>query len=174
VDMQFYKTFWGLQKLFVQRELVHKPLHWKELVEGVPLLFSAFASQGHMDDVEGGDEGGKKKEKSKKAKKDRGSKGSSPRSSSGAAAGATAVAAETAAASATITNESYFAKFLTSSHLMSLELRDPHFRRHILVQVTPASLAQLPIHGTDGNSCLMCAIAAADFFPASAEPPRSG
>lgn len=174
VDMQFYKTFWGLQKLFVQRELVHKPLHWKELVEGVPLLFSAFASQGHMDDVEGGDEGGKKKEKSKKAKKDRGSKGSSPRSSSGAAAGATAVAAETAAAAATITNESYFAKFLTSSHLMSLELRDPHFRRHILVQVTPASLAQLPIHGTDGNSCLMCAIAAADFFPASAEPSRSG
>ena len=130
VDMEFYRKFWGLQKLFVRRELIHMPAHWAELVEGVPLIFSAFASQGQIDDTEGGEDGGKKKDKSKKSKKDRGSKGASPRSSSG---GAGSAATEPAAAA--ISNESYFAKFLTSRHLMSLELRDPHFRRHILVQV---------------------------------------
>ena len=46
---------------------------------------------------------------------------------SGASVGATSAAGAA--------GEEYFAKFLTSSHLMSLELRDPHFRRHILVQV---------------------------------------
>jgi THO complex subunit 1 len=172
VDIEFYKAFWGLQKLFIQRELIHKPEHWKQLVEGVPLLFSAFASQGQLDDVEGGDEG-KKKEKTKKGKRDRGSKGSSPRSSSGAAAGATATTTEPAAA-AKISNESYFAKFLTSSHLMSLELRDPHFRRHILVQVTPTTHVRTHVFMllTSIRPCSR-AIAAADFLPVSAESPWS-
>jgi len=33
--------------------------------------------------------------------------------------------------------EVYFAKFLTSSKLMTLQLRDGYFRRHVLVQVHP-------------------------------------
>ena len=130
-DLEFYKKFWALQKLFVQRELIHQPVHWAQLTEGVPLILSAFASQGQMDDADGGDDGKKKAKKSR-----RGSKGGSPRPAAADAAGTPRASAAAAATS----NESYFAKFLTSSHLMSLELRDPHFRRHILVQVRrPAS-----------------------------------
>ena len=82
------------------------------------LVFAAFASQSAIDESEGGDS---KKEKGKKGKKD--NKGSSPKRTS------------SAAAPAIEDGEEYFAKFLTSPHLMSLELRDPNFRRHVLVQV---------------------------------------
>jgi hypothetical protein len=186
VDMEFYRKFWGLQKLFVRRELIHMPAHWAELVEGVPLIFSAFASQGQIDDTEGGEDGGKKKDKSKKSKKDRGSKGASPRSSSG---GAGSAATEPAAAA--ISNESYFAKFLTSRHLMSLELRDPHFRRHILVQVRapaacrPATQSPRLLSPSAETVCAvravlrahadpLCTFAAADLLPAPAASALGG
>ena len=33
------------------------------------------------------------------------------------------------------TNEAYFAKFLTSERLLTLQISDANFRRHILVQI---------------------------------------
>ena len=45
-------------------------------------------------------------------------------------------AADAAAAEAEeVLEEVYFAKFLTSSKLMTLQLRDGYFRRHVLVQI---------------------------------------
>lgn len=31
--------------------------------------------------------------------------------------------------------EGYFTKFLTAPQLMALEIRDPHFRKHVLIQI---------------------------------------
>eukprot|EP01050_Picozoa_sp_SAG11_P031319 SAG11_NODE_9683_length_890_cov_0.868521_2_plen_50_part_01 len=43
--------------------------------------------------------------------------------------------ADSAARGPSGNDDGFFAKFLTSTHLMSLQLRDPHFRRHVLVQM---------------------------------------
>ena len=54
------------------------------------------------------------------------------------AGGAVDVGEESAGAADTaagVLEEVYFAKFLTSSKLMTLQLRDGYFRRHVLVQV---------------------------------------
>ena len=135
IDFTFYKKFWALQKLFVNRELIHTSDHWDQLVEGVQLVLGAFASQSLIDESEGGEDGKRKDKSSKKSKSKSSSKSAvNPAAQPGAGSGASgaSVGATSAAGAA---GEEYFAKFLTSSHLMSLELRDPHFRRHILVQV---------------------------------------
>eukprot|EP01052_Picozoa_sp_SAG31_P046882 SAG31_NODE_9144_length_1327_cov_1.311075_2_plen_289_part_01 len=112
---------------------------WPKLVEGVQLVFAAFASQESLEHAEIAEEDKKKKEKSSKSKK----KGAaSPRAKELADQSATQRAhgsdtprsSEEAASAATTASNEYFAKFLTSTRLMSLQLRDPHFRRHILVQ----------------------------------------
>ena len=98
-------------------------------------MLGAFASQSLIDESEGGEDGKRKDKSSKKSKSKSSSKSAvNPAAQPGAGSGASgaSVGATSAAGAA---GEEYFAKFLTSSHLMSLELRDPHFRRHILVQV---------------------------------------
>lgn len=144
VDLNFYTKFWALQKIFINRELVHKEKYWGQLTEGVQLVFAAFASQSAIDESEGGDDG-KRKEKGKKSKSKAGSSKSSASPPPPGRASSTEAAAASAGTAAAGAGEEFFAaKFLTSSHLMSLELRDPHFRRHILVQVRMALCSILP------------------------------
>ena len=134
IDYNFYKKFWGLQEFFTSRDLVlQDPKKWSQLTEGVQLVFGAFASQEIIEHAETAEEDKKKKEKSSKKDKRKGS--SSPRNR-GDIEPPTPRASETGAAAiaATTSGDEFFAKFLTSTRLMSLQLRDPHFRRHILLQ----------------------------------------
>lgn len=107
VDFELYHKLWALQDFFCQPSQCYTTDQWKVLqinVEEVLRTFSSFK----LEDVQSSRRQGKKRKK--------------PPSS---------------AASSSIVEYSeshYFAKFLTSEKLMNLQLRDSHFRRHILLQ----------------------------------------
>lgn len=109
VDFSFYSAFWGLQKSFSQPINPIRPDEWDKLVEqlkGVLSVFNAFPQ--HVDEAEETEnEGG------------------------GDGDGAESLEVENFEA----LQEVYFAKFLTSSKLINLQLRDSYFRRHVIVQM---------------------------------------
>ena len=114
VNYGFYATFWGLQKAFADPAKSVVKDAWPGLVERLQTVLEVFGSFSGSDDVaEEGSEDGEGED--------------------GAADQAAQAAAEAEAEE--VLEEVYFAKFLTSSKLMTLQLRDGYFRRHVLVQV---------------------------------------
>ena len=110
VNFGFYATFWGLQQAFAKPASSVSKEAWPSLVEHLQTVLQVFGSFS-------GDAGGAE-----------GTEGS-PGDESAADAGA----GESGEGEAL--DEVYFAKFLTSSKLITLQLRDGYFRRHVLVQI---------------------------------------
>jgi len=112
VDFSFYSTFWKLQKAFSEPVKAMASEQWASLVvqlESVLQVFGAFAQHG-----EGGE------------------------GDASVGEGASTEVGEGAAMEvdeAEALQEVYFAMFLTSSKLINLQLRDPYFRRHVIVQM---------------------------------------
>jgi len=90
VDANFYNTFWGIQKYFVDPTMLYQADAWSQLTAATTTIFDAFESLWL--------------------------------SKKGSATGASVV------------DDFYVPKFLTSSRLMNLQLKDPYFCRHFLVQ----------------------------------------
>lgn len=112
VDFGFYSTFWGLQQAFASPAASMRADTWPALVERLELVLGVFGSfSGQGQEAEGS--------------------AAAAEGAEGAADGAEG-AAEGAAEEL---EEVYFAKFLTSSKLINLQLRDGYFRRHVLVQM---------------------------------------
>lgn len=111
VDFSFYSTFWTLQKAFSEPIKAMKDEGWSGLsaqIESVLQVFSAFPQ--HTETSDGAASG---------------------EAAPGEGGGKEAMEVE----EADTLREVYFAKFLTSSKLMNLQLRDSYFRRHVLVQM---------------------------------------
>ena len=109
IDFNLYHKLWLLQDFFRQPTQSFIPEQWKVFTANIQEVLQAFASY-KLEDVSGSSSS-KKKKKDKKGK-------------------------QVARASMVEYTEShYFAKFLTSEKLMSLQLQDSHFRRHILIQI---------------------------------------
>ena len=109
IDFNLYHKLWLLQDFFRQPTQSFVPEQWKIFTANIQEVLQAFASY-KLEDVSGSSS-------SKKKKKDKRGK-------------------HVARASMVEYTEShYFAKFLTSEKLMSLQLQDSHFRRHILIQI---------------------------------------
>ena len=110
VDFGFYATFWGLQQAFADPATSVAKDRWISLVENLQTVLQVFGSfSGDADEA-----------------------GEAPGAvtAPGAATGGGEGGAEVEAL-----EEVYFAKFLTSSKLITLQLRDGYFRRHVLVQI---------------------------------------
>jgi THO complex subunit 1 len=134
VDFGFYATFWGLQQAFADPAASVGRDKWAGLVENLNTVLQVFGSfSGSADEAEeaaaaggGGGAGG-------------GAAGGEATEGEGGGAAAAAEADAETDAAMTDASEAleavYFAKFLTSSKLMTLQLRDGYFRRHVLVQV---------------------------------------
>ena len=117
VNYGFYATFWGLQQAFADPGKQVIQTVWPGLVERLQTVLEVFGSFSGSDDVT--DEGGV-------AEPD------AAEGTSGGGGGGEAKAGELPEGAAL---EVYFAKFLTSAKLMTLQLRDGYFRRHVLVQI---------------------------------------
>ena len=107
IDFNLYHKLWSLQDFFRNPTLCYSTEHWKTLIAATPEVLQAFSSY-KLEDVA--------QSSSKKKRKKTGEK------------------AQRRSSFMEHTESHYFAKFLTSEKLMSLQLRDSHFRRHILVQ----------------------------------------
>ena len=116
VGFGFYTTFWGLQKAFANPAASVARDAWPGLVERLNTVLQVFGSFSGSADGAADDE-----DEDADADAD--------------AADAVAAAAADAAEEIEEIEEIYFAKFLTSSKLMMLQLRDGYFRRHVLVQL---------------------------------------
>ena len=115
VDFGFYATFWGLQQAFASPAASVAKERWASLVENLQTVLQVFGSfSGDADEA-----------------------GDAPAGGATAAAAAAEGGDGGAAAEAEgeALEEVYFAKFLTSSKLITLQLRDGYFRRHVLVQI---------------------------------------
>lgn len=108
IDYNLYHKLWSLQDFFRQPTQCFLPDQWKLFTTNVQEVLQAFASY-KLEDVTVSSGKKKKEQEAKKAKH-----------------GASMVE---------YSESHYFAKFLTSEKLMSLQLQDSHFRRHILIQI---------------------------------------
>lgn len=110
IDFNLYHKLWSLQDFFRQPTQSFVPEQWKLFTANILEVLQAFASY-KLEDTTGSSSSSKKKKKKKGEK-------------------------QVARASLVEYTEShYFAKFLTSEKLMSLQLQDSHFRRHVLIQI---------------------------------------
>lgn len=104
IDYNLYYKLWTLQDFFRQPMQCYVPEQWKTFTSSVQDVLQAFSSY-KLEDV--GSHSSRKRKR----------------------------VAEVHVGGATPYSDShYFAKFLTSEKLMNLQLRDSHFRRHILIQ----------------------------------------
>ena len=108
IDYNLYHKLWSLQDFFRQPTQCFVPDQWKLFTTNAQEVLQALASY-KLEDVTGSS--GKKKREQETKK---------PRHS---------------ASMVEYSESHYFAKFLTSEKLMSLQLQDSHFRRHILIQI---------------------------------------
>ena len=109
------QSFWKLQHAFADPAAAVAADAWDSLVEQLEVVlqvFGAFPQQ--AEDGEGGAEGSKE-----------------GAASEGGVGGGEEMEVEEGGEAL---REVYFAKFLTSSKLINLQLRDSYFRRHVLVQ----------------------------------------
>ena len=117
IDYGFYSTFWGLQQAFTNPMAHVQPEAWEPLVVQLNTVLQVFGSFSGAGEVSS----------------------ALPAGADAPQPNGEAVINETLAvvneAHAGDTAEVYFAKFLTSSKLMTLQLRDGYFRRHVLVQL---------------------------------------
>ena len=121
VDYGFYATFWGLQEAFTKPTDYMNAEKWAPLVTRLDTVLQVFGSFSGASDAS-------EDSRSKGGDKAVGADGP------GEAAGEAAMDVVVDEGDATL-EEVYFAKFLTSSKLMTLQLRDGYFRRHVLVQI---------------------------------------
>eukprot|EP01113_Clastostelium_recurvatum_P034568 TRINITY_DN4705_c0_g1_i4.p1 TRINITY_DN4705_c0_g1~~TRINITY_DN4705_c0_g1_i4.p1 ORF type:complete len:620 (+),score=180.70 TRINITY_DN4705_c0_g1_i4:206-1861(+) len=129
VDFQLYQTFWGLQQylqspstyIFAPNDPVaSNAARWNTFVTGMDPVLGALAA--YVPDTQ--------------APSSSASSSSSSSSSAAAASSSSSSSSSTTLSDATLSEPShYFTKFLTSSNLMNLELNDPYFKRHLLVQM---------------------------------------
>lgn len=105
IDYNLYRKLWSIQDFFRQPTQCYASDQWKALTANMEDIFKAFGSYKLEEEARSH---GKKK------------KGS--------------VAASKGETAEEYKESHYFAKFLTSEKLMNLQLRDSHFRRHILIQ----------------------------------------
>ena len=110
IDFNLYHKLWSLQDFFRNPTQCYSSEHWKTLTAAAQEVLQAFSSYKLEDVVQSSSK--------KKRKKGNSAGGKVQRRSS----------------FVEHTESHYFAKFLTSEKLMNLQLRDGHFRRHILVQ----------------------------------------
>ena len=104
IDYNLYYKLWTLQDFFRQPTQCYVPEQWKAFTASVQDVLQAFSSY-KLEDVT-----------SRSARKRK------------------RTATEVHAGGTQYSDSHYFAKFLTSEKLMNLQLRDSHFRRHILIQ----------------------------------------
>jgi len=133
IDYSFYATFWGLQQSFTNPAACVTAEAWKALVERLEAVLQVFGSFSGAADA------------SSEPSEAAGAGAPAAHPTEGATAIDTAIdtAMDAAAALGAVADhlegseaaEVYFAKFLTSAKLMTLQLRDGYFRRHVLVQV---------------------------------------
>ncbi len=130
VDYNLYHKLWSLQDFFRQPTQCYVPDQWKVFIANVQEVLQAFDSYKLEDvtttsssspaSISSSSSSSTSRRKRKKGEKDR------------------REAQHMAQCSASVVEYSeshYFAKFLTSEKLMNLQLRDSHFRRHVLVQL---------------------------------------
>ena len=105
IDFNLYQKLWSIQDYFRQPTQCYLAEQWKTLTANMEEILKAFKSYKLEEEV---------RSSSRKIK---------------------IKPASVGVADANEYNElHYFSKFLTSEKLMSLQLRDSHFRRHILIQ----------------------------------------
>jgi len=113
-DVEFYRKFWGIQAFFLDKTMDFGEETWTKLLADFEVIMDEFTSQSLVDAADA-DAAEEAKVKSAKGAKDS--------------------AAPTPRPAAAPAPSSFFAKFLTSPHLMKLQLRDPNFRRQMLTQL---------------------------------------
>ncbi|KAG0052920.1 hypothetical protein BGZ83_001941 [Gryganskiella cystojenkinii] len=133
-DADFYKEFWGLQNLFSNPHLLVKnPENMKKLQLGIERTLNKFAA---IEEKESKSRGQRKG--SVDASADTRSTSDSSKSQSTARGdGKTVVSTKRKHVQIKDVDagpSTYFPKFLTSPKLLQLEIVDPYFRKHILVQ----------------------------------------
>ena len=105
IDYNLYRRLWSLQDFFRQPTQCYASDQWKAMTANMEDILKAFGSYKLEEEV-----------RSHGRKRKRGEEPSGQESAEG------------------YKESHYFAKFLTSEKLMNLQLRDSHFRRHILIQ----------------------------------------
>lgn len=116
MDFNLYKKLWALQDFFRQPTQCYTTEQWKNMTGNMEEVFKAFGSYKLEEEARSSSSSSSTASASRKRERER----------------ATSLSGS---ASAEDYKEShYFAKFLTSEKLMNLQLRDSHFRRHILIQ----------------------------------------
>ncbi len=123
VDYNLYHKLWSLQDFFRQPTQCYVPDQWKVFTANVLELLQAFDSYKLEDVTTSSSSSSSSSTSSRKRRK----KGEKERRE--------AEMVQRSARSVEFSETHYFAKFLTSEKLMNLQLRDSHFRRHILVQL---------------------------------------
>ena len=113
IDYNLYHKLWAIQDSFRSPAQCYSPEHWRVLTTNVGDILKAFGSY----KLEAG------LQPSSKSSRKRGQR---ERKAAGDKLAKSVDLGES--------ESHYFAKFLTSEKLMNLQLRDSHFRRHILIQ----------------------------------------
>ncbi|KAF9103150.1 hypothetical protein BGX29_003708 [Mortierella sp. GBA35] len=123
---RFYAEFWGLQSFFNNPALLAKPEHMTKLREGIDHTLDKFTA---IEEAE---------QNSRGQRTDSTSTAVQTPTSEPAAESTASQAVEkkkhNSAKDRTDVPNAYFPKFLTSPKLLQLEIVDPYFRKHILVQ----------------------------------------
>jgi len=129
LDFSFYSSFWSLQKAFCDPAAATAPAAWDKLQQALQAVLQVFGAfvEDEAPAVEGEAAGAERAEQA----------AAEVLLTASAAMEATAMEVDCGAdaAGSSAQQEVYFTKFLTSPKLMGLQLRDPYFRRHMLVQI---------------------------------------
>lgn len=109
IDYNLYEKLWSLQDIYRQPTLCFNPEQWKLFIANIQDVLQTFSSY--------------KLEHVQRSKRKRLHSSLEPMESS------------SSSTSLDYAGSHYFDKYLTSEKLMNLQLSDPHFRRHILLQL---------------------------------------
>lgn len=127
IDYNLYHKLWSLQDFFRQPTQCYVPEQWKVFTANVQEVLQAFDSYKLEDMTSTPSSSSPPSSSSSSSSRRKRKKGEKERRE-----------AHRVVQHATVVEYSeshYFAKFLTSEKLMNLQLRDSHFRRHILLQL---------------------------------------
>ena len=115
IDFNLYHKLWSLQDFFRQPTLCYVSDQWKTLTSNTQEILQAFSSY-KLDQISSSSSSSSLSKSSTKRKRKH----------------STSLRVNP---SVEYSESHYFAKFLTSEKLMNLQLKDCHFRRHVLIQL---------------------------------------